>query len=80
MADWTSLCTEVSVKGPAVSVDLALRLKNFFRAHLSMKFDLLISFKLLKIANSFFSKIAEHEIFSANKYENAKYCWHFHIY
>ena len=24
--------------------------------------------------------IAEHENFSANKYENANYCWHFHIY
>ena len=23
---------------------------------------------------------AEHEIFSASKYENANYCWHFHIY
>ena len=23
---------------------------------------------------------AEHKIFSANKYENANYCWHFHIY
>ena len=23
---------------------------------------------------------AEHEIFSANKYENANYSWHFHIY
>ena len=23
---------------------------------------------------------AEHEIFFPNKYENAKYCWHFHIY
>ena len=23
---------------------------------------------------------AEHEIFSANKYENANNCWHFHIY
>ena len=22
---------------------------------------------------------AEHEIFSANKYENANNCWHFHI-
>ena len=21
----------------------------------------------------------EHENFSANKYENANYCWHFHI-
>ena len=24
--------------------------------------------------------IAEHENFSANKYENSNYCWHFHIY
>ena len=24
--------------------------------------------------------VAEHENFSANKYENANYCWHFHIY
>ena len=23
---------------------------------------------------------AEHEIFSANKYENANYSWHFHLY
>ena len=23
--------------------------------------------------------MAEHENFSANKYENASYCWHFHI-
>ena len=23
---------------------------------------------------------AEHENFSANKYENANFCWHFHIY
>ena len=23
---------------------------------------------------------ADHEIFSANKYENGNYCWHFHIY
>ena len=23
---------------------------------------------------------AEHEIFSANKYENVNNCWHFHIY
>ena len=33
-----------------------------------------------KIANSFFLNIAEHEHFSANKYENANYCWHFRIY
>ena len=24
--------------------------------------------------------MVSHEIFSANKYENANYCWHFHIY
>ena len=49
---------------------------------LSMKFVLLINLKLheLTIANSFLLHIAEHENFSANKYENANYCWHFHIY
>ena len=30
--------------------------------------------------NSFLRNIAEHENVSANKYENANYCWHFHIY
>ena len=38
-----------------------------------------ITNKQKKIANSFLLNIAEHENFSANKYENAKYCWHFHI-
>ena len=33
--------------------------------------------QLLIIANSVLLKIAEHENFSANKYENANYCWHF---
>ena len=47
---------------------------------LSMKFFMLINLKLLTIANSFLLNIAEHENFSANKYENANYCWHFHIY
>ena len=47
---------------------------------LSMKFVFLINLKLLTIANSFLLNIAEHENFSANKYENASYCWHFHIY
>ena len=28
----------------------------------------------------FLLNIAEHEIFSANKDENANNCWHFHIY
>ena len=35
-----------------------------------MKFVLLINLKLLKILNSFLLNIAEHEIFSGNKYEN----------
>ena len=41
---------------------------------LSMKFVLFINLKLLTkiIANSFSLNIAEHEIFSANEYENAK--------
>ena len=39
---------------------------------LSMKFILLLNLKLLTIANSFLLNIAEHENFSANKYENAK--------
>ena len=41
---------------------------------------LLINLKLLTIANSFLLNIAEHENFSANKYENANSCWHFQIY
>ena len=36
--------------------------------------------RLLPIAIVFLLNIAEHENFSANKYENANYCWHFHIY
>ena len=36
-----------------------------------MKFVHLINLKLLTILNSFLLKIAEHENFSANKYENA---------
>ena len=47
---------------------------------LSMKFFMLINLKLLTMPNSFFLNIAEHENISANKYENANYCWHFHIY
>ena len=45
-----------------------------------MKFVLLINLILLTIANYFLLNIAEHEIFSANKYENANESWHFHIY
>ena len=47
---------------------------------LSMKFVLLINLKLLIVLNSFLLNIAEHENFSANKYENANFSWHFHIY
>ena len=55
---------------------------KFFLAQLSWAwiFVLLINLKLLTIANSFLLNIAEHDIFSANKYENANFSWHFHIY
>ena len=47
---------------------------------LSMKFGRLINLKSLTIVNSFLLNIAKHENSSANKYEIANYCWHFHIY
>ena len=47
---------------------------------LGRKFVLLINLKLLTIASYFLVNIAKHENFSANKYENANNCWHFHIY
>ena len=50
-----------------------------FSTQLNMKFDLLINLKLLTIANSLVLNIAEHENYSANKYEYASYCCHFHI-
>ena len=45
-----------------------------------MKIALLINFKLQIIADYFLLNIDEHENFSANKYENDNYCWHFQIY
>ena len=36
--------------------------------------------KLQTTANSFLLNIAEHKNSSINKYENANYCRHFHIY
>ena len=42
---------------------------------LSMKFVLLIDLKLLSTANYFLLNIAEHESFSADKYENANYSY-----
>ena len=66
---------------------------NFFSCstQLTMKFALLINLKLLIYckfllakhswtANSYLLNIAERENISDNKYENANYCWHFHIY
>ena len=47
---------------------------------LSMKFVLLINLKSQSIANSFLQITGEHENFSASRYENDNYCWHFHIY
>ena len=56
-------------------------IKLFSRStQLSMKFFILINLKLPTIPNSFSLNIVEHENFSGNKYENANYCWHFHIY
>ena len=54
--------------------------KTFFMLNSAMKFFMLINLKLLTMPNYFLLNIAEHENFSANKYENANYCWHFHIY
>ena len=45
-----------------------------------MNYILLINLKLLTIANSSLLSLAEHENFSANKYEIANYHWHFDIY
>ena len=33
-----------------------------------------------EVIKLFACSTAEHEIFSANKYENANNSWHFHIY
>ena len=75
------------VGGRVVKEELKVRLssspeviKLFHATPLSMKFVLLINLKLVTIANSFLINVAEHENFSVNKYENANYCWHFHIY
>ena len=56
--------------------------KSFEKPQLSMKFVMLhvINLKLLTTAIVFLQNMAEHETFSANKYENANFCWHFHIY
>ena len=53
---------------------------KLFSTQMSMKCFMLIDLKILTIANSFWLNIDEHEVFSANKYKNAKYCLHFHVY
>ena len=60
----------------------ALAPRFFFSCstQLSMKFFMLINLRLQTLRNSFSLNITEHENFPANKYENANYCWHFHIY
>ena len=70
----TKVRTDDAQSGPEV-------IKRFScSTQLSMKFVPLINLRLLTTVNSFLLNIAEHENFSANKYENANYCWHFHIY
>ena len=56
--------------------------KKYFSCstQLSMTFVLLINLKLLTNANFFLLNTTEQQNFSANKYENANYCLHFHIY
>ena len=65
-----------------VQIQIRARVIKHFSCstQLSMKFVLLINLKLLTIAYSFLLNTAKHENFSANNYENANYCWHFHIY
>ena len=65
-----------------MGLDQSAHLLSLVRAllRLSMNFVPLINLKLLTIANSFLLNTAEHDIFPANKYENANFSWHFHIY
>ena len=68
--------------GPEFAVHPAPEVIKHFSCstQLSMKLVLLINLKLLTIAKCILLNIAKHENFSTNKYENANYCWHFHIY
>ena len=47
-----------------------------------VQFDMSQHYLLMQAlcSNTFLLSIAEHENLSANKYENANCCWHFHIY
>ena len=57
-------------------------LKHFFFMLNSAELEILFAnkLKLPENTNSFLPNIAKHKNFSANKYENANFCWHFHIY
>ena len=79
----TSLSKEYGPRSDATKCGLRPRgYKTFFlcSTHLSMTFFMLINLELLTIANVVLLNLAEHVTFSANKYENANYCWHFHIF
>ena len=47
---------------------------------ISMKMPIFNKSQIAKNANSFLLNRVEYENFPANRYENANYCWHFHIY
>ena len=54
------------------SCSTQLSMKIFMLINLNF---MLINLKLPTTANSFLLNLAEHEKFSANKYENANHCW-----
>ena len=59
---------ELSISGPEI-INLFFMLNST-----EHEFFMLINLKLLTMPNSFLLNVAEHENFSANKYENANYC------
>ena len=69
---------------PANKSQITNNFKFFFAkynwAYIYVYFFSLQNLKSLTFSNSFLLNIAEHEAFSAKRYENANYCWHFHIY
>ena len=70
----------VFVTWPRCKADLAQGYKTFFMLNSAeLEIFLLINLKLLTIANSFLLNIIKQENLTANKYENANYCCHFHI-
>ena len=63
----------LAVVSHAFFMQVVNTLVRLWIARQTLKFVLLINLKLLTIANLFLLNIIEHEIFSANKYENANY-------